>query len=214
MLQTSPILGFTLLASTLLTGCRFESKKADGNDHVKFATPFGGMEVKTNDAVTIASVGLPAYPGATPVKKENKDSGAADVNLSFGNFQLRVKAASFETPDKPDQVKAFYSKALSRYGDVIECVNDRPVGSPARTSEGLTCDKDQQTRFSASDNKSSALELRAGSQKHQHIVSIEHEGAGTKFGLVALDLPGKLSWGKGDDRSTVDAGDRDKEDRQ
>ena len=209
MLQTSPILRFTLLASTLLTGCRFESKKADGNDHVKFSTPFGGMEVKTNDAVTLANVGLPAYPGATPVAKEDKDNGAADVNLSFGNFQLRVKVASFRTSDKPDQVKAFYRKALSRYGDVIECANNRPVGSPARTSEGLTCDKDQQTHLSTSEVRSDGLELRAGSQKHQHIVAIEQEGAGTKFGLVALDLPGQLPWSN---HGKDDAGNKDKED--
>ncbi len=193
MLPTSRILRFTLLASTLLTGCRFETKKADGNDHVKFATPFGGMEVKTDDAVTLAAIGLPAYPGATPVKKDDGDSGAADVNLSFGNFQLRVKAASFHTPDHPDQVKAFYTKALGRYGDVIQCVNDRPVGSPTRTSEGLTCDRDKETHFSASDSTSGALELKAGSKKHQHIVSIDQDGAATKFGLVALDLPGQLS---------------------
>ena len=212
MPRTSPILRFTLLASTLLAGCRFESKKTGDNDHVKFATPFGGMEVKTNDAVTLAGVGLPGYPGATPVAKEDKNNGAADVNLSFGNFQLRVKVASFRTSDTPDQVKAFYRKALSRYGDVIECMNNHPVGSPAQTSEGLTCDKDQQTHFSASEDKSGGLELRAGSQKHQHIVAIEQEGAGTKFGLVALDLPGQLPWGKGDNHGKDDSG--NKEDRQ
>ena len=35
-------------------------------------------------------------------------------------------------------------------------------------------------------------ELKAGSRLHQHIVSIDQQGTGTKFGLVALDLPGHL----------------------
>ena len=44
----------------------------------------------------------------------------------------------------------------------------------------------------------SKLELKAGSKKHQHIVGIEPDGSGTKFGLVALDLPGHFSIGDGD----------------
>src|SRR6185437_11562804 len=98
-----------------------------GDDNVKIATPFGGMQVKTNDASVLDGMGLPAYPGAVLVKKD-KDHGAADVNMSFGSFRLRVKAASFRTPDSPDKVEAFYRKALAQYGDVIKCSNDRVVG--------------------------------------------------------------------------------------
>jgi hypothetical protein len=31
--------------------------------------------------------------------------------------------------------------------------------------------------------------LQAGGKIHQHIVAVEKESEGTKFGLVALDLP-------------------------
>ena len=75
--------------------------------------------------------------------KKDKNNGAADVNMSFGSFQLRVKAASYRTPDSPDQVTAFYRKALGRYGDVIQCQNDKPVGTPTSTAEGLTCDNEK-----------------------------------------------------------------------
>ena len=50
----------------------------------------------------------------------------------------------------------------------------------------------------------SELELKAGSKVHQHIVSIDRDGGETKFGLVALDLPGKFY---SDDE---DSGDDDK----
>ncbi len=63
--------------------------------------------------------------------------------MSFGSFQLRVKAASYRTQDSPEQVAGFYRKALGRYGDVIQCQNDKPVGSPTRTSEGLGCDNEK-----------------------------------------------------------------------
>jgi hypothetical protein len=48
------------------------------------------------------------------------------------------------------------------------------------------------------EDMSGKREFKAGSKQHQHIVSIDPEGNGTKFGLVALDLPGHLSVDGGD----------------
>lgn len=182
------------LGSMLATGCRIDSNKHGDGDNVKIATPFGGMQVKTNDAAVQSGVGLPEYPGATLVKKD-KDNGAADINMSFGNFQLRVKALSYRTGDSPAKVKEFYRNALARFGDVIECSDNRPVGTPTHTTEGLTCDNEKENHITVNENVSSKRELKAGSKQHQHIVAIEPEGNGTKFGLVALDLPGHLSFG-------------------
>src|ERR1039457_2744119 len=106
------------MATTLLAGCRVESDKHGDSDNVKISTPFGGMQVKTNDAVVVEDIGLPAYPAAQLVKKD-KDNGSADVNMNFGSFHLRVKAASFRTDDSPDKVEAFYRNGMKRYGDVI-----------------------------------------------------------------------------------------------
>lgn len=190
----------TMIAATaLMSGCRIESDKRNGNDNVKIATPFGGMTVKTNDDA-VEGLGLPVYPGAQLVKKD-KNNGAADVNMSFGSFQLRVKAASYRTQDGPDDVTAFYRKALGRYGDVIQCQNDKPVGTPTSTAEGLTCGNDKDNRVYVNDDESGKLELKAGSKQHQHIVAIDAEGNGTKFGLVSLDLPGHISFGSGDDNN-------------
>jgi hypothetical protein len=190
-----------LLTLATMAGCRIESNKHGDNDNVKIATPFGGMSVKTNDAAVVDGMGLPPYPGAELVKKD-KDNGAADVNLSFGNFQLRVKAASYRTSDAPEQVAAFYRKALARYGDVIQCSSNKPVGTPTRTAEGLGCDNDKENHISTNNDVSGKMELKAGSKVHQHIVAIDPEGAGTKFGLVALDLPSHITLGddKGDSK--------------
>ena len=172
----------------LLSGCKVRSGEHGHGDDVQVATPFGGLHVKTDDSVQ-ASVGLPLYPGAEAVKKgDGGDNGAADVNLSFGRFQLRVRALSYRTGDDTDTVKGFYKKALGRYGEVIECVGHKAVGSPVRTSEGLTCEENKGGH--ESNEFTGDLQLKAGSEHHQHIVGIEREGTGTKFGLVALDLPG------------------------
>ncbi|WP_260736197.1 hypothetical protein [Tunturiibacter lichenicola] len=195
----------TLFLATLSTlsmsGCRIESDKHGDADNVKIATPFGGMTVKTNDTAVMDGLGLPVYPGAELVKKKDKNDGAADINMSFGSFTLRVKAASYKSTDSPDLVAAFYRKALGRYGDVIECQNDKPVGTQTKTAEGLTCADDQKNHIKVDNDLSGKMEMKAGSKQHQHIVGIDPDGSGTKIGLVALDLPGHLTVGDGDDSS-------------
>jgi len=185
-----------VLGMTMMSGCRVSSDKQGENENVKIATPFGGMQVKTNDSVVAGGIGLPEYPGAEIIKKKDKNSGSADVNLSFGNFQLRVKAVGYRSTDKPEEVAAFYRKALGRYGNVIQCANNGPVGEPTHTEEGLTCENDKHINV---EDVSGKMELKAGSKQHQHIVAIDPEGNGTKIGLVVLDLPGHFSVGKGDE---------------
>ena len=201
-----------LVAALALSGCSIsKNDHGDGKD-VKIATPFGGLQVKTDNANVLGSIGLPAYPGATPAEKKDGDNGSADVNMSFGSFQLKVKAASFHSGDSPEKVLAFYKKGLGRFGNVIQCDGKHPVGTPTRTTEGLTCDDDStssghgvhisgndlQIKGNGSD-KDTKYQLKAGSKKHQHIVDINPEGAGTKFALVALDLPTDFHFGDGKD---------------
>ncbi len=186
------------------TGCRVVEHNDGGHDDVKIATPFGGMSVKTNDGAVQAGLGLSVYPGATVVRKVHTDNngkehedGAADVNMNFGSFHLGVKAVSYASQDAPDKVLAFYRKDMARYGQVIFCKGNHPVGSPTETQDGLTCSDDNkkvhvQGVNVGSDEDGSFGELKAGSKLHQHIVSIDEQGSGTKFGLVALDLPGHL----------------------
>jgi hypothetical protein len=179
----------------LLAGCRVEENKhGDGKD-VQIVTPFGGMNVKTNDAHVLDTIGLPAYPGAIAVTEDtgNDHAHSADVDMSFGDFKLRVKTADYRTDDAPDKVEAFYRNGLKRFGDVIACRDHEPVGAPDRTLDGLTCENEHGKHISVGDDTGRhKLELKAGSKLHQHIVSIDSNGGGTKFGLVALDLPGNF----------------------
>ena len=185
------------LALLAATGCRIDKHGSGNDDNVKITTPFGGLSVKTDDAAVQGSVGLPVYPGATRVKKEGDDSGAADVNMNFGNFHLGVKAVSYRTADTPDKVLAFYRKELGRYGSVILCHDNAPVGTPTHTQDGLTCSSDSQGTVHT-DEHGSEGELKAGSKLHQHVVSVDRDGGGSKIGLVALDLPGNLDGKDGD----------------
>lgn len=185
----APGLIASLFLSLLLAGCHANRKATHDEDNVGISTPFGGMSVKTNEAAVEGSVGLSVYPGATLIRKDS-NNGAADVNMSFGGFHLGVKALSYHSVDSPGQVTGFYRKDMARYGAVLLCQGDHPVGQPDHTQDGLTCDSSKGGHVHV-DTDDAKQELKAGSKLHQHIVSIDPEGSGTKIGLVALDLPGK-----------------------
>src|ERR1700734_3529596 len=80
-------------------------KDANGDDkNVQVDTPFGGVHVNT-DQTSATDLGLPLYPGAQAVKGDDKHK-SADVHLGFGEWELRVRAVSYGTPDTQAQVTA------------------------------------------------------------------------------------------------------------
>jgi len=199
---TSLLAGLALVAG--IAGCRVHVEKGNNGEdkNVQVDTPFGGVHVNT-DQTSAADLGLPVYPGAVAVKG-NGDHKSADVHLGFGEWELRVRAVSYSTADSQDKVTAFYKKALGRYGDVITCQGHSPVGTPATTSEGLTCADDKNNTTTVQIDRGDygtgkdSLELKAGSKRHQHIVGFENPADGqTRFALVALDLPAGLDKNSG-----------------
>ncbi len=191
-----------LLTGLAMAGCRIHvDKDSKGEEkNVQVDTPFGGLHVNT-DQTSAQDLGLPVYPGAEQVKDDDNHK-SADVHMGFGEWQLRVKAVSYQTADSQEKVEAFYKKALGRFGDVLTCDGNTPVGKPAVTQEGLTCndgDKDGKVNINNNDWKH-GRQLKAGSKRHQHIVGFEERKHDqTRFALVALDLPGNMGNDDGKD---------------
>ncbi len=134
-----------------VAGCRIHvDKDANGEDkNVQVDTPFGGIHVNT-DQTTAADLGLPVYPGAQNVADGDNDK-SADIHMGFGAWEVRVKVVNYSSSDSQDKVEAFYKKALGRYGDVLTCQDNAPVGTPTATSEGLTCKEDKHATVQVSD---------------------------------------------------------------
>jgi hypothetical protein len=199
VLRAAGLLGCLVAGSLLaagIAGCRVQVDKGpNGEDKkVQVDTPFGGIHVNT-DETSAADLGLPVYPGADIVKDKDNDK-SADIHMGFGEWELRVKVVNYSAPDSQDKVVAFYKKALTRYGDVIACQGNTPVGTPTVTSEGLTCADDKNNTTTVQIDRGDygtgkdSFELKAGSKRHQHIVGFESSAPGqTRFALVALDLP-------------------------
>ncbi|MEO6924362.1 MAG: hypothetical protein ABI142_11090 [Bryocella sp.] len=198
-MKTFPVLLLAASVSALtLAGCHVTDHGKKGN--VDISTPFGGMHVQTDNDVS-SMTGLSIYPGAKPVKDRGSSHDSANVNLSFGSFHLDVKAASYQSADPPEKVLAFYRNDMAKYGDVIECQNDKPIGTPSRTSQGLTCDEHNRNEIHVErDDHHHNVELRTGSKHKQRIVSVEPKDGGTRLGLVLLNLP----HGSGNDKGTTE----------
>jgi len=196
MLRKATVIMAGLALVVWCAGCRVRTEKGEnGQDKsVQVDTPFGGVHVNTNET-TAADLGLPSYPGAEILKDDDKH-GSADVHMGFGEWQLRVRAVSYTTSDAQDKVAEFYKKAMGRFGDVVTCEGNAPVGTPTATSEGLDCSdsgKNAHVNINGKGNGmdfSGQLQLKAGSKRHQHIVGFEEPKNGrTRFALVAVDLP-------------------------
>jgi hypothetical protein len=185
-----------LLALALLAGCHVNSNGKDNDVDIK--SPFGSMHIKTDDNVDAAAVGLSLYPGSTawkddPVEAKDHDNHSADINMSFGDFHLGVKAVALRSTDSQDKILAFYRKDMARYGDVIECKGTTTIGTPVRTAQGLTCNTDENNGKRIEISAANQLELRAGSEQHMHIVEVISKDGAEKIGLVSLDLPTHLN---------------------
>ncbi len=149
------------------------------------------LELHANKHASATEVGLPSYPGATLAKETDADN-TADLGFTFGDTHFRILVAKYATADSPDRVLAFYRKPLSRYSEVLECNQGKPVGSLTVAHSGLTCSGQKEGGLTVTDNElsSGGHELRVGSPHQFRVVCIdESHPQSTRFWLVYIELP-------------------------
>ncbi len=165
-------------------------KGEDGEKKVDIQTPMGDVHV--SGGADVRDVGLSVYPGATPKPKSDNDSDekSTNVNLSFGNFGLKVVALEYLSDDSPDKVIAYYSKELGKYGKVLQCsgTSGGEVGADIHIGKS---DDDSDGTLKCGDSKGDGTELKVGSKANQHIVSVKPHGKGSDFALVYVRTRGK-----------------------
>ena len=132
--------------------------------------------VRVNGEATADDVGLPAYPGSKLYKEPGESSSGANVGLSTPLFGLKVAAVKLESADKPEHVAKFYRKALSKYGDLLDCSDGAATTAKAASSEGLKCDP--------ADSDDHRIVYKVGTEKDQRIVAIKPHGKSSRFDLV------------------------------
>lgn len=163
-----------------------------GTDGVSVVAPFNSVHVQSSQ-ITAANLGLPVYPGAVEVRNYGNNK-SANVDMGLRSRQMVVKVVNYSTPTTRDRVIAFYRKAFSRFGSVIACKGESPVGTPAITNHGLTCDEGHQSARPKDYDADSTFNLRVGSVHRQRIVVFRDSGdQDTRFTLIELVLPSSSS---------------------
>ena len=149
-----------------------------------------GFELHANEKAGPADVGLPGYPGAT-LFKDNDNSATFNLGYAFGDSSFKLVGANYITSDSESQVLSFYRKPLSRYGEVLECKDGKPVGSLTKTRSGLTCSDQKGGHLQINGHSDDqGDELRAGTPQEFRVVGINNAKVkGTRFTLVYVQLP-------------------------
>jgi hypothetical protein len=105
------------------------------------------------------------------------------VEFSTGEYGLKVVAIEYLSDDAPSKIIAYYQGQLKKFGRVLQCHNSHGTNySYNKDSDELKCE---------GDDGGKTIELKAGTEKNQHIVAVDPEGKGSHFALVYVHLRGK-----------------------
>jgi len=184
------LLGGAVVCLMALLACSVNVKKdAGGQDKkVDIETPFGGIHV--NKDADVRDTGLPVYAGARPVEKEdNGNEKSANVNISAGEFGLKVVAVEYRSDDAPEKVIAYYKDQLKKYGSVLECRTTYHTEASASYDSGK--DDHDSNKLTCDHGGGNDVELKVGTKENQHIVAVTAKDKGCKFALVLVQMHGK-----------------------
>jgi len=159
-------LAVAVLSFATVSGCVRSS--ADSNGDVELA-------FRMRENATASDAGLPTYPGARPYKEGNDSSSAANIGVATPWFDFKVVALKLESTDSPKEVARFYHRAMSKYGEVIDCSDPATQTMQTRDSE-LVCDSSESSR--------GEIIYKVGTGDDQRVVAIKPHGRGTRFNLV------------------------------
>jgi hypothetical protein len=136
-------------------------------------------------------VGLPLYPGAR-LKRDEEDQKRANFALLTGAFGVKLVIANYDSGDAPSKVIAYYRERLKRYGPVLEC-RTKESGGDVQANVHTQESKDSKQLQCDGDNDGNIVELKAGTEDNQHVVSVEpsETGKGSTFALVYVFTRGK-----------------------
>jgi hypothetical protein len=176
-----------LLTFPTLNAQAQQTDNANQDKHLDIRSSAGDLHLG-NDA-DVRDTGLPPYPGA---RLKHDDENKNSASLAIAAFGVKLVIVNYDSDDAPGKIIAFYRDKLKKYGKVLECHtsehgNDVHVDSDKDDSGGskeLKCE---------GDNTGNVVELKVGTQDHQHLVTVgpAGKGDGSTFALVFLNTRGK-----------------------
>jgi hypothetical protein len=151
-------------------GCAISVDKDDDgrNKKVSITSPMGKLSVNA-DSDTPPDTGLPVHAGARAVRDEDHEN--ANVNIDGGFFGVKVAVARYEDAASTRAILDYYKKELAKFGTVSEC-------------HGNLDFKDRLAAPRCKERARAEIQLGAGTEGDNHIVSVKPRGNGSEFTLI------------------------------
>jgi hypothetical protein len=177
------------LAAAIVSFAAPQKSDNDQDKHLDIHSSAGDLHVGAD--ADAQKAGLPLYPGAR--LRHDKDSDNANVGLLTDAFGIKFVIAKYESDDAPQKVIDYYRERLKKFGKVVECHTSDHADMHADFDDNDNdSDHRPQEVKCEGDNSGPITELKVGTERNQHVVSIEpHEGRGSKFTLVYVHTRGR-----------------------
>jgi hypothetical protein len=171
-----PAIALALILAALPLAAQ-DKKESEGNKQDSDSIGF----IASKNA-TSKEIGLPLYPGSRRHKDDSDDSSSIQLGAWGGSSGFKLLVLKMDSDASPDKVTAFYRKALSKYGKVLNCSD---AAEKNKSSDGLDCESDHADK--------DETVLKSGRKDAKHIVSIKSNGSGSVYDLVYVEAKGSLS---------------------
>ncbi len=130
-------------------------------------------------------IGLPLYPGSRKHQDNSDDSTSLQLGAWGGSSGFKLVVLKMDSDDAPARVAAFYRKALSKYGKVLNCSDSSATAGKEKSLNGLDCEDDHADK--------DETVLKSGTKEAKHIVSVKPNGSGSIYDLVYIEARGSVS---------------------
>jgi len=181
-----------LAAAFMLFSLPMHAQQTDNQNqdkHLDIRSSAGDLHLG-NDA-DARDTGLPLYPGAH-VKHDDDNKNTANIAIATAAFGMKLVVVNFDSDDAPGKLIAYYRDKLKKYGKVLECHTSERGGDVHVNSGKDDADGSKELKCEG-DNTGNIVELKVGTQDHEHVVSVEpaEKGSGSSFALVYVHTRGK-----------------------
>jgi hypothetical protein len=163
-------LAIVLGLAPAVAGCGVSVDKDENgrNKKVSVSSPFGKVSVNA-DTDTPPDTGLTVHAGARALHEKDHDN--ANVSVEGGFFGVKVAVARYEDDAENQAIIDYYRRELSKFGSVSEC-------------RGNLDFKDSLAAPRCKERSRDEIQLGAGTERDNHIVSVKPRSHGSEFTLI------------------------------
>jgi hypothetical protein len=143
--------------------------------------------VSIQPTVRPEQLGLPVFPGATPLREQGERHAGASIGAWGGPFGMEVHALKLRSREPVETVARWYREAMASQGRLLDCSHGKQAEPPpsddkSADRQALRCGDDQP-------GPGGAL-FKLGTRNNLRVIALEPLAEGTRISLVRVAFRG------------------------